>query len=181
MNIAVEEGQSQKRTIQRATPTIKRFLTTKDWETGGKAVMDELNDITTGLAKNGILPNLAGDVRRDYVQMLLAKTYHTNAQAAANNANNVATNNNKNLVTALVGKDHGDAGNNLLKTVKDGLKQNAVSITNKIGQKADYIGHILVEKAGSIESKLDENAVAIKAERSPIGACICCLLCCWEF
>ena len=128
--------------------------------------MDELNDITTGLAKNGILPSLAGDVRRDYVQMLLAKTYHTNAQAAANNANNAATNNNKNLVTALVGKDHGDAGNNLLKTVKDSLKQNAVSVTNKIGQKADYIGHILVEKAGSIESKLDENAVAIKAELS---------------
>ena len=40
--------------------------------------------------------------------------------------------NNENLITALIGKEDGDANNNLLKTVQDSLKENADSIGGKL-------------------------------------------------
>ena len=159
-NIALKEG-NHKRTIKRTMPSIKRFLTKQDWETGGKTVMDELIDVTTGLAKNGVLAGLAADARRDYVQLLLAKTYLAQAQAASDNTNNIAIDNNENLITALVGQDHGDGNNNLLKTVKDSLLQNANSIKNKLDQKGDFIGSKIDANTVSIGGKLDEKAASI--------------------
>ena len=52
--------------------------------------MAELKKMTTGMASGGILPDLAGDARRDYVQLLLGNTYSLDNQAAINNANNLA-------------------------------------------------------------------------------------------
>ena len=85
-----KERHEETENSEHSTPTVSRFLTIKGWESGGGQVLKDLKTVTGGLEAGGILPEMAADARRDYVQLLLGNTYSLDGQAAINQANNLA-------------------------------------------------------------------------------------------
>ena len=86
----VTSKNKQQRTNNKPIPVVSPYMTIKGWDSGGGEVLKDLKSVTGGLEAGGILPELAGDARRDYVQLLLGNTYSLDGQAAINNANNLA-------------------------------------------------------------------------------------------
>ena len=69
----VATSKNKQQRTEKPTPKVNRFISIKDWKSGGGQVLEDLKAVTGTLAEGAILPQLAGDARRDYVQLLLAR------------------------------------------------------------------------------------------------------------